>query len=111
MADYFGNCGYLRGSVEAGVFTCPCCRCAAAVPDGTYDLMLRGEALCPGAESGIPVTVSGVQFQGAETRVLFAGADGQRWSRTFREAPPWRVGERLTAGVDLGEGVLFPAEG
>ena len=111
VADYFGNCGYLRGRVEAGVFTCPCCRCAAAVPDGTYDLMLRGEALCPGAESGIPVTVSGVQFKGAETRVLFAGADGQRWSRTFREAPPWRVGERLTAGVDPGEGVLFPAEG
>ena len=75
-ADYFGNCVYIPGRVEAGRFTACGIDCAADAADGEYDIMLRPDCLHTEKEGNYRLTVESVSFRGSDTLVCFRAEDG-----------------------------------
>ena len=106
-ADYFGNCVYIRGRAEGGRFTAPGIDCPAAVCDGSYDIMLRPDALNTDAAGTYPLTVEAISFRGSDTQVSFRAEDGTLWKKTFVHQVPWKEGEALSSGLILREPILF----
>jgi len=106
-ADYFGNCVYIRGEVERGIFTAPGICCPAPVSDGTYDIMLRPDTLDTESYGDYSITVEAVSFRGSDTLVTFRAEDGTIWKKAFSGTVSWKNGESLRAALILSEPVLF----
>ena len=107
VADYFGGCVYLSGQVRQGIFSASGISCAAQVPEGDYDLMLRPDALdtdCPG---DYRLTVESVSFRGTDTLVTFRAQDGTLWKKPYPACITLQPGDAVQAGVHLAEPILF----
>ena len=109
VAGYFGNCVYLPGVVQGGIFTGSGLICPAAVPDGEYDMMLRPDSLALDDMGDYLLTVETVTFRGSDTLVVFRAEDGILWKKSCCSPVPWRGGDRIRAGVRTGRAVLLPA--
>jgi len=107
-ADYFGNCVYIRGRAEGGVFTAPGITCTAAA-DGSFDLMLRPDALDTGTPGAYRVRVEAVSFRGSDTLVTFRSEYGTVWKKAYPPSVSWRCGDVIDASVQISDPVLFPA--
>ena len=110
VADYFGNCVYLPGQVRGGVFTGGGLTCPVAVPDGSYDMMLRPDSLVIDGAGGYGLTVEAVTFRGGDTLLTLRAEDGTLWKRSHTGAVPWRTGDHLHAAVETEHAVLLLAE-
>jgi ABC-type Fe3+/spermidine/putrescine transport system ATPase subunit len=110
VADFFGGCTYLRGSVKAGVFRCAGVELSVAEPDGEYDLLLRPHNFCPEESGAYPVMVESLRFRGEDTLVAFRGEDGSLWQYPAAHNPPWKPGDRVMAVLRTENPVLFPGE-
>ena len=109
VADYFGNCVYLPGTVRDGVFTGGGLTSPAVVPDGEYDMMLRPDSLILDGTGDYPLTVELVTFRGIDTLVIFRAEDGTAWKKSCVCPVTWRAGDRIRAGVRTDQAVLLPA--
>ena len=107
VADYFGDCCYLGGRVSGGEFVCGDLTCAANVPDGAYDLMIRAGALLPKETGRLKLAVREIQFRGADTLVTLEAKTGQRWKCALRECPAWSEGDTVCCDLKLDECVFF----
>jgi putative spermidine/putrescine transport system ATP-binding protein len=107
-ADYFGNCVYVRGSVEAGVFRAAGISCKTDAADGEYDLMLRPDALDTGKTGEYRLTAETVSFRGCDTQVTFRAEDGTIWKKTYLEETVPNPGDLIFADVQCSDPVLFP---
>ena len=107
-ADYFGNCVYIRGSVESGVFRAPgiCCNTDAA--NGNHTIMLRPDALDTEKSGDYRLTVEAVSFRGSDTLVSFRAEDGTLWKKTYTAGIPWACGDTISASLTCSDPVLFP---
>lgn len=106
-ADYFGNCVYLPGTVEQGMFTAPAIRFPTQKADGNYDLLLRPDCLSLDEAGDYPVTVEGISFRGSDTVVHLRGPEGILWKKAFTQRVPFRVGDTLGAALIIENPVLF----
>ena len=107
VADYFGNCVYIPGRVQQGIFTARDISCRAAVPDGAYSLMLRPDCLDTDVRGDYPLTVEEVTFRGSDTLVSFRAADGTLWKKTYARDVCWKPGEQIRALLRIDDPVLF----
>ena len=107
VADYFGGCVYLPGHVSRGIFSASGISCAAQVPDGDYDLMLRPDALDTNCSGNYRLTVESVSFRGTDTLVCFRAQDGTLWKKPFPACITLQPGDVVQAGVHLAEPILF----
>ena len=107
VADYFGDCGYISGAVTDGVFRSELLNCPAEVPDGRYELMVRGDALRTDVQGKLNLTVTQLQFRGADTLVTLEAETGQKWKCSFRETPTYAGGEKVCCDLALDECVFF----
>ena len=107
VADYFGNCVYICGSVESGAFTAPGISCHADVPDGDYCIMLRPDCLHPEIPGDYSLTVEEISFRGSDTLVSFRAEDGTLWKKTCPRDIPWQPGQKVAAAVTVADPVLF----
>ena len=107
VADYFGNCVYISGRVQQGIFTARDISCRAAVPDGAYSLMLRPDCLDTDVRGDYPLTVEEVTFRGSDTLVSFRAADGTLWKKTYTRDVCWKPGEQIRALLRIDDPVLF----
>ena len=106
-ADYFGNCVYIPGRAENGLFTAPGIRCSAET-DGDFWLMLRPDAVDTETAGDYSLTVESVTFRGSDTQVVFRAEDGTVWKKAYTRPVRWVPGDRLAARLEIGEPVLFP---
>ena len=107
VADYFGNCVYIPGRVQQGIFTARDISCRADIPDGAYSLMLRPDCLDTDARGDYPLTVEEVTFRGSDTLVSFRAADGTLWKKTYARDVCWKPGEQIRALLRIDDPVLF----
>ena len=108
VEDYFGDCVYLPGTVTGGQFHGGGITCAAAVPEGEYNLLLRPHQLDLDAPGHYPVTVERITFRGSDTQVVFHSAVKTLWKKSFPHAVPWQPGDTLQASLKLEAPILFP---
>jgi len=108
VADYFGDCVYIPGTVTAGSFSGGGIRCAATVPEGPYTLMLRPDCLAPAEDGDYPLWVVSRCFRGHNTLVTLQGPDGTIWKKVFPPDTSLVPGDRLQARLDLRCPILFP---
>ena len=106
-ADYFGNCVYLPGTVEQGMFTAPAIRFPTQKADGNYDLLLRPDCLSIIDAGACPVTVEAISFRGSDTVVHLRGPEGILWKKAFTGRVHLQVGETLRASLTIENPVLF----
>ena len=106
-ADYFGNCVYLPGAVEQGMFTAPGIRFPTQKAEGSYELLLRPDCLRLDEAGDYPVTVEGVFFRGSDTVVHLRGPEGTLWKKAFTQRVDFRVGDTLRASLTIESPVLF----
>ena len=106
-ADYFGNCVYLPGTVEQGMFTAPGIRFPTEKAEGNYDLLLRPDCLRLDDAGDYPVTVEGISFRGSDTVVHLRGPEGILWKKAFTQRVDFRVGDTRSASLTLDNPVLF----
>ena len=109
VADYFGNCVYLPGTVRSGLFTGSGLTCPAEEPDGDYDMMLRPDSLVLDDTGDYPLTVEAVTFRGGDILVSFRAEDGILWKKSCPRDGAWRVGDRIRAHVRTEDAVLLKA--
>lgn len=107
VADYFGDCCYLSGSVKNACFRSASFSCDAALPDGDYDLMIRAGAIRTEEAGTLALTVRELQFRGADMLATLEAETGERWKCALRQCPDWTVGDRISCGVALDECVFF----
>ena len=110
VADYFGDCIYVEGKVEAGVFVSDSFSTEVKLPDGDYELLLRSNSLKTDCLGDFKVTVKGIQYRGAETVVIFENETGLVWKKVTYEKPLQKENEVLFCTLDLSEGVFFRKE-
>lgn len=109
-ADYFGEAGYLSGTVRDHVFLSPAARFPAKVPDGVYCAMFRPSAVSLAGE--------GPLFMVEECRYLgeFCGVvlsfppTGETLKMTLPAPCKLLVGEQVPVKLDVSRAVLFPEE-
>ena len=106
-ADYFGDCIYLPGRVEAGVFRSGSLALAVPVSDGDFDLLLRPDQLEIGAGPS-SFRVEGCSFRGRDTLVTFRDEQGNLWKKPFPGTPAWAPGQTLPGSIRVSCPVLFP---
>ncbi len=109
VADYFGDCTYLSGSVKNGWFSAPGIRCPAEEPNGDYCLMLRADSLDMDSCGDYRLQVETVSYRGSDTQVTFRAEDGARWKKDFHEPVSWQPGSRVSARLTPRQVVLFPS--
>ena len=107
-ADYFGNCVYIRGRVENGRFAACGIDCTASVKNGSYDIMLRPDALDTDTAGSYILTVQAVSFRGSDTQVSFRAEDGTVWKKTYNRPVCWNIGQKVPSSIAVGNPVLFP---
>ncbi len=108
VAEFFGNCTWLRGSIKNGIFHSGQLQLPAAYRDGAYDMLLRPHNFHPEIPGSYPVTVESVRFRGQDTLVVFRGDDGTVWQHGVLSNPSWNPGDRILATLRVDEPVLFP---
>ena len=106
-ADYFGNCVYLPGIVEQGMFTAPGIRFPTEKAEGNYELLLRPDCLSIIDAGAYPVTVEAISFRGSDTVVHLRGPEGILWKKAFTGRVYLQVGETLRASLTIENPVLF----
>lgn len=107
VADYFGDCTYLTGNVENGVFTGGGISYKTDSPNGKYQLMIRPNDFHPEQYGDYDVTVESVKFRGGDTLVTFRAGDNTVWKKAFSRTPKWNVGDKLSVMVSTENAVLF----
>ena len=106
VADYFGNCVYIPGSVEQGLFTGGGLTCRVERPDGRCTLMLRPGELRLG-EGSLCLTVEEVVYRGGDTLVTLRSPEGVCWKIPRNWDCNWNPGDTIQADADLSDPVLF----
>ena len=106
VADYFGNCVYVPGTIRQGTFCGGGLTCQVDLTDGNYTLMLRPGELRLGKGS-IQLTVEQVTYRGGDTLVTLQSSEGIRWKIPQSWDCPWHPGDVLQADVELSDPVLF----
>lgn len=107
VADYFGNCVYIPGTVAGGRFTGGGIVCEAQVPDGSCELMLRPGDLDTDHPGGYLLTVESVSFRGGDTQVIFRAEDGTVWKKSYACAVAWKPGDTVRASLSVRTSVLL----
>ena len=110
VAEFFGGCAWLRGTVNGGIFRTAGLELPSQNPDGEYDLLLRPHNFRPDLPGSYPVTVESLRFRGGDTQILFRADDGTRWQYSAPQNHSWKSGDRIFATLDPGSGLLFPCE-
>lgn len=108
VADYFGNCVYIPGRVENGIFTAAGIRCPAVVPNGAYRIMLRPDCLELAQEGKYPLQVVESSFRGTDSLVCLQSQDGTLWKKSCTGLVPWEIGSVVNARLNIENPVLFP---
>ena len=108
VADYFGNCVYIPGRVENGIFTAPGISCPVAIPDGNYHIMLRPDCLEFAQEGKYPLQVVESSFRGTDSLVCLQSQDGTLWKKSCTGLVPWEIGSVVNARLNIENPVLFP---
>jgi ABC-type Fe3+/spermidine/putrescine transport system ATPase subunit len=108
VADYFGNCVYITGLVKNGIFTAPGISCPAAVPDGSYRIMLRPDSLELHQGGNYPLQVEEISFRGTDSLISLRGPDGTHWKKSHIGHVPFAVGATLEARLNIEKPLLFP---
>ena len=108
VADYFGNCVYISGSVSGGIFTAPGISCLVEVPDGTYQIMLRPDCLELAQNGNYPVQVEEIAFRGTDSLLCLRSQVGTLWKKAWSGPVLMQVGDRLNAQLTATNPVLFP---
>ena len=107
VADYFGNCVYIPGKVEKGLFHGGGLTCPVHLTDGACTLMLRPGELRLG-EGSLTLTVEEVLYRGGDTLVTLRSPGGVRWKIPRSWDCPLQPGENICAAIDLSDPVIFP---
>ena len=108
VADYFGNCVYIPGSVQDGIFTAPGISCPVAIPDGNYHIMLRPDCLEFAQEGKYSLQVVESSFRGTDSLVCLQSQDGTLWKKSCTGLVPWEIGSVVNARLNIENPVLFP---
>ena len=108
VADYFGNCVYIPGTVTGGIFTAPGIRCPASVPDGAYRIMLRPDCLDLTQAGTYLLQVEEISFRGTDTLISLRGPDGTLWKKSHIGHVAVSVGDAVQARLNIENPVLFP---
>ena len=108
VAEFFGGCTYLRGTVRNGIFRSGSLELQRDCADGEYDLLLRPHNFCPEISGSYPVTVENIHFRGADTLVIFRGDDGTVWRYSASGTQNWHPGDRVSAKLQTESAILFP---
>ena len=108
VADYFGNCVYIPGSVQDGIFTAPGISCPVAIPDGNYHIMLRPDCLEFAQEGKYPLQVVESSFRGTDSLVCLQSQDGTLWKKSCTGLVPWEIGSVVNSLLNIENPVLFP---
>ena len=109
-AEYLGGCALLDGEVRSGIFRGGPVALPVSLPEGRYTLCLREQMWRPAEEGPYALTVAKVRFQGRETAVSLAAADGTLFQRSVPGAVSFQAGDVLRFDLDMGEPVFFPQE-
>ena len=109
-AEYLGGCALLDGEVRSGVFRGGPVALPVSLPEGRYTLCMREQMWRPAEEGPYALTVAKVRFQGRETAVSLAAADGTLFQRSFPGAVSFQAGDVLRFDLDMGEPVFFPQD-
>ena len=109
-ADYFGNCVYIRGTVAQGQFRAHGICCPVETADGSYDIMLRPDALDTRNPGGYRLTVEAVSFRGSDTMVSFRAEDGTLWKKVYTHPVFWQADTVISAAVTVAEPILFAGD-
>ena len=107
-ADFFGNCVYIPGRTEKGIFRALGICCNVDAEDGEYAIMLRPDALDTAKNGAYPLTVEAVSFRGSDTQVTFRAEDGTIWKKTYANGSTLNPGDRVFAELQCRTPVLFP---
>lgn len=107
VADYFGNCVYIPGHVENGIFTAPGISCPAAVPDGSYRIMLRPDSLELHQGGNYPLQVEEISFRGTDSLICLRSQDGTLWKKSCTGTVAMQVGDTVNAQLKIANPVLF----
>ena len=107
VADYFGNCVYIPGHVDNGIFTAPGISCPAAVPDGSYRIMLRPDSLELHQGGNYPVQVEEIAFRGTDSLICLRSQDGTLWKKSCTGTVAMQVGDTVNAQLKIANPVLF----
>ena len=107
-ADYFGGCAYVPGTVANGIFTGAGITCAAAVPDGAYDLLVRPKDVEAAREGAAALTVRSIRYYGSEVGVELELAPGLLLPKSYPSHPGWQPGQSIRCRIRPDHPVLFP---
>ena len=107
VADYFGNCVYIPGHADGGIFTASGISCPVSVPDGPYNVILRPECLDTEMAGDYLLTVEEITFRGSDSLVLFRAEDGTQWKKSYTRQVSWKPGEQIRAALQIADPVLF----
>lgn len=107
VAEFFGGCTWLRGTVEAGIFRTFHLELPVTDPDGTYDLLLRPHNFCPEVPGSYPVMVESIRFRGGDTLVTFRDDAGTCWQYSTPRNCPWEIGSRVCASIRVSQPLLY----
>ena len=108
VADYFGNCVYITGLVENGIFTAPGFSCPADVPEGSYRIMLRPDCLDLTQSGTYLLQVEEISFRGTDSLISLRGPDGTLWKKSHIGHVAVAVGDTVLARLNIENPVLFP---
>ena len=108
VADYFGNCVYITGLVENGIFTAPGISCPADVPEGSYRIMLRPDCLDLTQSGTYLLQVEEISFRGTDSLISLRGPDGTLWKKSHIGHVAVAVGDTVLARLNIENPVLFP---
>ncbi len=68
-AEYFGKVNYIEGTVQSGYFVSAVLQCAAAIPDGNYEIMVRPCSVMISPDGDWQITKITFQGELAEVQV------------------------------------------
>ena len=108
VADHFGNCVYIPGHVESGIFTAAGICCPAAVPDGAYRIMLRPDCLDLSQTGAYTLQVEEISFRGTDSLISLRSPDGTLWKKSHTGHVPMAVGDTIHAQLNITDPILFP---
>ncbi len=113
VADYFGNCTYLSGTIHQHQFYSNAKGIAIAAPhslaDGNYTLMLRSYALHPEQPGDFLVVVESLRYEGARTVATFRH-EQLRFEKSYDSPSALREGQQLHCFLDTSGAVFFPQD-
>ena len=106
-ADYFGNCVYIQGRAENGIFRASGICCNVDAEDGEYTIILRPDALDTEKTGDYRLTVETVSFRGSDTKVTFRAEDGTVWKKAYAGTVMWKPGDMVFAVLKCTNPVLL----